>query len=201
MEKYRTLETLSKIIIFIAWLTLISAGIGSIYSITKELELVWIFSIIFGGALWFVILLGFGKLIQLALDIRKHQIAINEKKISNLVEDGENIQIRYSRKKRNSEQIENFETVVSEISGLITKQKTSLIGNKQKGEIISLLNEVLTSQEKAKFLMEEYFKHYETSLIDDLKKLTSSYSGIKEYLLPFIELNILKEEYPHELIE
>lgn len=49
--------------------------------------------------------------------------------------------------------------------------------------------------------MEVYHKHQGKSLIADLKKTTTSYAGIKEYLEPFIDFNILKAEYPHELNE
>ncbi len=97
-------------------------------------------------------------------------------------------------------QIKIHESVVNELYVLIKKEKQGfLVGGTHRDAIRSLLNDTVTTQEEARLLIEEYFGYYERSLIEDLKGLTNSYAGIKEYLLPFIELGVVKAEYPHQL--
>jgi hypothetical protein len=48
------------------------------------------------------------------------------------------------------------------------------------------------------YLIDRYKQHFGSDLIEELKKLSSSYRGIKEYVTPFIELEIVADEHPHD---
>jgi len=210
MEKYGTLRGLARIINFIAWLNLISGIILTIFSISNDLGTSFILSGLLGGSIGFILLLSFGKLIQLALDIRKKQIEkgenkkpmeSQEKKFLEQIEGEENKNSIESKGEKSLELIENIERSIVGLRRLIIRQKQSFIGSSTRLEIISILSKLLTSKESAKILIEKYENKFGINIIDELKDLSKNYAVIKEYLLPFIELKIVKGEYPHELIE
>lgn len=210
MEKYGTLRYLTVIINFIAWLNLISGIILTIFSIGYNLGASFIIIGLLGGLIGFILLLSFGKLIQLVLDIREKQIEKEKnKKPMEIQEETSLEQIEVEENKnpirfkgeKSLQQIEITEISIIELRGLIIRQKKSYIGNKKKTEIISILNKLVTSKESAKILIEKYKNKFGINIIDELKDLSKNYAIIKEYLLPFIEFKIVKGEYPHELIE
>ena len=205
MEKYKLLEYLSKIICFIAWLILIiSLVIVVIYLISKEAKAIEIFVSIIGGIYSFILLLGFGKLIQITLDIREDQIKISDEMNSHKPNESKK-QVQKIQSKPNKREVQKKidvdDNLISELKNLIIKQKKSFNRNKYKKDIILLLNRIITSQGQARGLIEQYYNLYESNLLDDLKQLTSNYKSIKEYIFLFIEFDIIKEEYPHELKE
>jgi len=204
MEKYKLLESLSKIIIFIAWLIVISLVIVVMYLISKEAELIEFFGFIIGGIYSFILLLSFGKLIQITLDIREDQIKFSDKMNSHAPNENKK-QVQKIQSKLNKKEVQKKididDNLISELRNLIIKQKKSFIGNKYRKDIILLLNRIITSQGLARRLIEQYYNLYESNLLDDLKQLTSNYNGIKEYVLIFIEFDIIEEEYPHEFNE
>jgi len=204
MEKYKLLEYLSKIICFIAWLILIVSLVIVVILISKEAKAIEIISIIIGGIYSFILLLGFGKLIQITLDIREDQIKISDEMNSHKPNESKK-QVQKIQSKPNKREVQKKidvdDNLISELKNLIIKQKKSFNGNKYKKDIILLLNRIITSQGQARGLIEQYYNLYESNLLDDLKQLTSNYKSIKEYVFLFIEFDIIKEEYPHELKE
>lgn len=85
---------------------------------------------------------------------------------------------------------------------LIQEQENNLFPSIEiKQKIIDLTEELLISKDYAIYAISEYKKIYNTDMIDDLERLTSSYSGKKEYLERFIDLNIVLSEYPHHRID
>ena len=204
MEKYKLLEYLSKIICFIAWLILIVSLVIVVILISKEAKAIEIISIIIGGIYSFILLLGFGKLIQITLDIREDQIKISDEMNSHKPNESKK-QVQKIQSKPNKREVQKKidvdDNLISELKNLIIKQKKSFNGNKYKKDIILLLNRIITSQGQARGLIEQYYNLYESNLLDDLKQLTSNYKSIKEYVFLFIEFDIIKEEYPHKLKE
>ena len=209
MEKYKLLKLLSKIIIFTAWLSLILSTIVVIYNlIYKEAELIEILGStigsIIGGIYSFILLLGFGKFIQIILDIREDQIKISDEMNSHKPNESKK-QVQKIQSKPNKREVQKKidvdDNLISELKNLIIKQEESFNGKKYKKDIILLLNRIITSQGQARGLIEQYYNLYESNLLDDLKQLTSNYKSIKEYVFLFIEFDIIKEEYPHELKE
>lgn len=95
--------------------------------------------------------------------------------------------------KRNKE----YQEQVMSLRQLVINEKKALFGSPNKDEIISLLKELCTSHKNALYLIDRYKQHFGSDLIDDLKKLSSSYRGIKEYMTPFIALEIVASEHPH----
>ena len=209
MEKYKLLKLLSKIISFTAWLSLILSTIVIIYNlIYKEAELIEILGStigsIIGGIYSFILLLGFGKFIQIILDIREDQIKISDEMNSHKPNESKK-QVQKIQSKPNKREVQKKidvdDNLISELKNLIIKQEESLNANKYKKDIILLLNRIITSQDQSRGLIEQYYNLYESNLLDDLKNLTNNYKSIKEYVFIFIDFDIIEEEYPHELKE
>ena len=86
------------------------------------------------------------------------------------------------------------------IKELIEKEKKKTWwqeGNRQ--EIIKCLAEYCDSKNSCVQLIQEYQKRFNSSLIEDLKKLSSSYASIKELLSVFIEFEVIESEFPHNI--
>lgn len=96
--------------------------------------------------------------------------------------------------------IVTYSEKVEELNSLINCQKGSLLGGGNKTQIIKITKELCESKECAEDLLLNYQRNFNQDLLKELKSLTNSYSGIKDYLSRFIELGILKEEYPHDKI-
>jgi len=96
--------------------------------------------------------------------------------------------------KRNRE----YQGQVNSLRQLIQNERKALFGSPNKSDIIALLRKLCTSDKTALYLIDRYKEHFGSDLLEDLKKLSSSYSGIKEYMTPFIELEIVAPEHPHD---
>lgn len=84
------------------------------------------------------------------------------------------------------------------LHNLITFPDESFFGNSNKELIVEELNKLCSSKEEAEYLILEYQKYFKKDIIQELMSLTTSYDGLKQYLAPFIDLNILEPQYPHE---
>ncbi|WP_010664683.1 zinc ribbon domain-containing protein [Marinilabilia salmonicolor] len=80
---------------------------------------------------------------------------------------------------------------------MIDSEKNKMFGGKMTDEIENCINDLFVNQEKAVQLLNEYIELNQTDLIDELKKINSSYNAIKRNLSIFIDLGIVEENYPH----
>jgi len=190
MERYSTLKTLAGIINFIAWLNLIAGIIIAIYSNSEKLGTTVIVTSVISGLFGFVLLLSFGKLIQITLDIRENQIKTTEKNTT-IEADNENIV--------DTKEIEFSETTLLDLRKQILGQKQSVFG-KNKNQVLELLSSLITTKQKGLDIIIEYEKQFGVSIIDELKSLSSNYGTMKEYLKQFIEFEIVENEHPHKMI-
>ena len=62
------------------------------------------------------------------------------------------------------------------------------------------MDRIITSKESAIIVKNKYNQLTNNDLITDLKGLTSSYTGIEEYLTHFINYKIVHSQHPHDLI-
>jgi hypothetical protein len=190
MEKYRTLKSLAGIINFIAWLNLIAGIIIAIYSNSEKLGDIVIVTSVVSGLIGFVLLLGFGKLIQITLDIRENQIMTREETTAT---EASNESFTETR------EIEFSETTLLDLRKKILRQKQSIFGKKT-DEILELLSRLITTKQKGLDIIVAYENQFGVSIIDELKSLSSNYGTIKENLKQFIEFEIVENEYPHKII-
>ena len=164
MEKYQLLKFLSKVINFISWLSLILCAVIVVIRIYKESLVIETIITIISGLFSFVILLSFGKLIQVTLDIRESQIKISDERNSHLPNtSNKQIQkvLRKSSKKEVKKTINVDENLISELRKLIMKEKKSFI-SKYKKDIILLLNKIIKSEGEARGLIEQYYNLYQS---------------------------------------
>ena len=130
--------------------------------------------------------LSFGKSIQLLLAIWENQFD------------------RYSSINNEKDELSDFEiseTKLKELDTLIKKQKKTFLGAGSKSDILILLSGLITSKEKAFIVIDKYNQLFNKDIIKELKRLSSSYSGDKDYLSCFIDYEIVNSEHPHDLIE
>ncbi len=90
---------------------------------------------------------------------------------------------------------------IKKLGELIKIQKKGIFSSGNKSDIIDLLKSMISSNETAQKVIDGYNRLLNKSLISELKSLTTSYDGVKEYLSCFIEYGIIKTEYPHDLIK
>lgn len=92
----------------------------------------------------------------------------------------------------------DYRQKIIQLNQLIQTDKKSIFGSSNSSEIRKLIDELCTEKEKAEYLLTVYRQMFTIDLIEELKKLTSSYSDIKENCKRFIELGIVSKEYPHD---
>jgi len=190
MEKYSTLKSLAGIINFIAWLNLIAGIIIAIYSNGEKLGTIGIVTSVVSGLVGFVLLLSFGKLIQITLDIRENQIKTRDE-TTTIEAINENF--------ADSKEIEFSEMNLLDLRKLILKQKQKIF-RKNNNELLELLSRLITTRQKGLDIILAYEKQFGVNIIDELKSLSTNYGTIKENLKQFIEFEIIENEYPHKMI-
>ena len=100
-------------------------------------------------------------------------------------------------------QIEKTETISESadlLNDLICSQKKSFLGNKNKSDILDLLDSLIVSEIRALEFIKTYNKMFDKDLITELKSLSSNYIVIESYLSCFIKYEIVQSKYPHELV-
>jgi hypothetical protein len=101
--------------------------------------------------------------------------------------------------KKTGEQIENekYKHELITLNQSIKTQHGKLIGGGMTDQILEHIDNLCTTQDEAIHLLNTYQDLFHTDLIEDLKKLNSSYEAIERNLSTFIELDIIEENYPH----
>jgi hypothetical protein len=205
-KRYPALRTVAGI--YIAYAVIIGL-IFLILTFKYLIEEEWLtaLSIVIGGSVLVLLFIAFSESIKVFLDIeyntrRALMSATLEKKTlenkgleksrSGFVSE-EKVENELSLKIKDSEKVEK-------LFSLIKGQKGNLFGGGNKNEIIEITMELCVSKECAEDLLLYYKKSFNKDLLEELKSLTTNYSSIKKYLHRFIELGIVKEEYPHDKI-
>jgi len=204
-KRYPALRTVA--IIYIVYAIII--GIMSISLMFKFLNKgdVWLaFSALIGGSVLILMFIAISESIKVFLDIeyntRKALDPLvfkkekqNEKDIDNRQVDfiSENIKEEVSITAKESDKIE-------ELNSLIENQKGKMFGGNNRDKIIEITMTLCENKEYAENLLLYYENNFDKDLLNELKSLSSSYNVIKSYLLPFIDLNIIKEDFPHDKI-
>lgn len=159
------------------------------------------------GSVVILVLISLSELIKVFLDIEQNtrtalmSVMLEKEKLKNkdVVENRVDpapvgkVLIELSLKVSDSEKVE-------QLNSLIAGQKGNLLGAGNKVKIIELTTELCENKEYAECVLLYYKRKFNKDLLNDLKSLTTNYSGIKDYLRRFIELGIVKEEYPHDKI-
>lgn len=101
---------------------------------------------------------------------------------------------------KEEKQNKDYKQNVIRLNGLIQANKKSIFGSSNSNEMKKLIDELCTEKENAEYLLIAYRQMFISDLIEDLKKLTSNYSDIKENCKKFIEYGIVTKEYPHNRI-
>jgi Ca2+/Na+ antiporter len=205
-KRYPALRTVAGI--YIAYAIIIGL-IFIIMTIKFLIEEEWItaLSILIGGGIVILVLIAFSESIKVFLDIeyntrRALMSVILEK------ENRENKRVEKSivdsvSEKKVEEEISVLvkdSKKVEELNSLISVQKENLFGVGKKAQIIEITTELCESKELAENLLLYYKRNFNKDLLEELKTLTTNYTGIKDYLSQFIELGVVKEEYPHDKI-
>lgn len=92
-----------------------------------------------------------------------------------------------------------LESDLKKLNFLIAKQQKAWVGAAHKDNIQQLLGGFINTKEQALHALDFYLTLYDTDLLEDLKNLTSSYDGKREYLEPFIKHGVVEAEYPHNV--
>lgn len=79
------------------------------------------------------------------------------------------------------------------------QKKKGIFGKDNKNEICQLIQDICISKNDAQYIINEYYRKFNSNLIEDLMKLSSSYDSKKEFIRAFIDLNIVEKDYPHVL--
>lgn len=91
---------------------------------------------------------------------------------------------------------------IKKLYDLIKQQKNSFFSSsKTKQKIIELMEQIFSSVDMAENVLIEYKETFGSDLVADVKKLTTSYDGMKQYLWQLIELKIISADFPHDRIK
>jgi hypothetical protein len=193
MQKYSTLKSLAEIVNLIAVLNLIAGIIIAIYFYNENLGIIVIASSVIIGLIGFVLLLSFGKLIQITYDIRENQIYTKEQPTSIEAVD-QNLAVN-----KDNKDVDFLDSSLFDLRKLILNQKQSFFTN-NKHEILEILSRLVSTKQKGLDLITAYENKFGVKIIDELKSLSSNYGTVKEYLNQFIKFEIVENEYPHKII-
>ena len=96
---------------------------------------------------------------------------------------------------------DDFNEEIVTLKKIIDQEKNKGMFDKSiKPDIIDHLKNCCDTKDKGMMVIKSYNKKYDSDLIEDLKKLSTSYDGIKELVCVFIDLEIVNEKFPHELL-
>lgn len=79
----------------------------------------------------------------------------------------------------------------------IKKQQGKMFGGGMTEEILNEIDKFCETRDDAIYFLNSYNDFFKTDLIDDLKKLNSSYDAIRQNVSKFIELDLIEEKFPH----
>lgn len=92
----------------------------------------------------------------------------------------------------------NIQEEASNLKELFDKEKNKgMFGKSVRPEIITYLEKWCLSKDNCIQLIKVYQSQYNSDLIEELKKLSSSYDVIKDTLDVFIKFEIVEPEFPH----
>lgn len=106
-----------------------------------------------------------------------------------LIEDAFDIEAERNKEELNKK--------LSELHQMIITEKNRLFGDGMTDEIRTLLYNLFSSKNESIRLLIIYKNIFQSDLIDDLKKLNSSYEAKKRNVSIFIDLDLIDENYPH----
>ena len=92
----------------------------------------------------------------------------------------------------------DYQQTLRHLHTLIQENKKSIFGASDAAAIRTLISELGATKDSAEYLLTSYKQVAGTDLIEDLKKLTNNYNGIKEYCMTFINHGLVSRDYPHE---
>lgn len=91
-----------------------------------------------------------------------------------------------------------IQEIVPRLKELIDKEKNKgLFGKSIRQEIINYLEEYCQSKNNCIQIIKVYQTQFNSDLIEDLKKLSSSFDAIKETLTVFIKYDVVESAFPH----
>jgi uncharacterized membrane protein YhaH (DUF805 family) len=88
-------------------------------------------------------------------------------------------------------------TNLHQLHTYIREEKRSVFGSNKRMAILKLISQFCKNKEDGLLLLDSYQNLFNTNLIGDLRKLSSSYDAIKKNVQSFIDLEIVTPEYPH----
>lgn len=198
MEKYGSLKGIAHALIIVAWLFLVGSIILSYYLVENgTASFLGIIYYLIYGVVGCLLLLGVGKSILLLIDIRDAQFTEKIKDSDNSVDFSEKDTKEPTSPAFTTVNVDITKEYLSELKGLINKQKKVLFGDGKPELIHSCIEKAVISQKTALRLIDMYNIEFEKNLLDELKGLTTNYNTIKNYMVKFIEFGIVESEYPH----
>ena len=93
---------------------------------------------------------------------------------------------------------ENYKNELLKLNSYFKSEKSRLFGKSQRESILNLIEILCGNKEDGLYLLASYSKLFNTDLLEELKKLSSSYDAIKKNLHTFIFLELVEAEFPHE---
>ena len=205
-KRYPALRTVAGIYVIYAIILGFLTFFITLYLLSKEYYLYSLYVFI-GGSLFVLLVLAISESIKVLLDIEYNTRSALWPIISERERQKQKAkEVEINKDDFISENVDEISIVVKEpdkvekLNSLIKSQKGKIFGGKTKDKIIEITKELCESKEYAEDLLLYYKTHFNKDLLNELKSLTTSYEGIKDYLRPFIELGIVKEEYPHDRI-
>jgi hypothetical protein len=141
------------------------------------------FSLIFCGLLWFI------SIIIAVLSASEHNDEISSK-----------LSKSASFSNKSNDSAEPYD-LIRELRKLIKQEKENLLFvESEKEKITSMIDDFCVDKAHCILIINEYKHRFNADLIKDLKSLTTSLDLIKRYLHTFIHFEVVKSEYPHEII-
>jgi len=91
-----------------------------------------------------------------------------------------------------------YKRQVIRLNEIIKKEKGSVFGQSNRADIISTLQSLCKTDKEGQHLLTVYEQLFNTDLIEDIKRTTNSYSGMKDLLDPLINTGLIENKFPHD---
>lgn len=95
---------------------------------------------------------------------------------------------------------DNIQANVNTIKEYIHEEKRAVFGSNKREVLLELIDSLCKTKEEAKIVLDVYQSSFNKDLIEELKKLNSSYSAIKENVQSFIDAGVVDPRFPHARI-
>jgi hypothetical protein len=181
MNRYNTLSTWSRTVLFLAWVELVASIFLTVYTHKNAQFFTGGLTVFLYGMAGFVFAFAWSKIIAIGMELEKYRVEDDTVDHDHLISGtGRNLNVLHK---------------------LIERQKSGIFRTGNRQDILELLEQIILSEQDAVTAMNEYKSRFNKTLSNELQGLTGNFDQKKKYLKKFIDFGLVENEFPHREVK